>query len=289
MQILIWIAVLATAVIAACAVSIRMVKLAGIEELSDAHLVLKSSVANIKQEVQTISENQINLITEIPAYPSLFGKKIVYDGDSIAESRENNGGGYAQQIAELTGNTYENLAVGGGWLCYNEKKHSVVRNLVNLPSDGDLYCFEGGINDYWGNAPLGQCDPADYTGKLDTKTVCGAMETIFRYCMENFPGRPVCFVIVHKIQNTAVSKNANGDTFEDYRNAMVAVCQKYSIPYFDAFTESGLNGWNDTQNQLYLTANSKEKPDGIHPNEEGYRRYYVPQLLDLFTEIMPVE
>lgn len=223
----------------------------------------------------------------------LTGKKIVYDGDSIAESRLSyavNGGGYAKLIADAVGGTYENFAVGGARLTAkpsDKTYHSVVDNLTNLPFDGDLYCFEGGINDYWTPKTLGTFSKTDFTGALDKNTICGALETIFRYALSNFVGKPICFVITHKIQSTAYAKNANNDTFEDYRNAMVGICQKYSIPYYDAFSESGLNGWNTEQNNAYLTANTDGTADGTHPNEEGYKRYYVPQLISLFERIMP--
>ena len=229
------------------------------------------------------------------AYPNLVGKKIVYDGDSIAESRlsyANNGGGYAKLIADIVGGTYENQAAGGARLISavdGATYHSVVDNLPNLPKDGALYCFEGGINDYWTNVTLGEYDPYDYNSVLDTSTVCGALETIFRYTMEHMQGKPVCFVITHKIQKTAYAKNANGDTFQDYHDAMVGICEKYSIPYYDAFLYSGLNGWNKTHSERFLTANTEGKGDGCHPNEEGYMYYYVPQLLDLFAKIMPYE
>ena len=68
---------------------------------------------------------------------------------------------------------------------------------------------------------------------------------------------------------------------------MVSVCEKYSIPYYDAFNESGLNGWNATQNHNFMLFNDKGDHDGCHPNEEGYKRYYVPQLISLFERIMP--
>lgn len=121
---------------------------------------------------------------------------------------------------------------------------------------------------------------------VDATTIYGALETIFRYCLTNFVGKPVCFVITHKIQNSAYGTNSNGNTFWDYREAMINVCEKYSIPYYDAFTKSGLNGWNDAQNNAYLTGNSAGTGDGTHPNAEGYKRYYVSQLLALFQEIM---
>lgn len=220
----------------------------------------------------------------------LKGKKIVYDGDSICQGVYG-GGGYAKLIADKVGGTYDNQAIGGGRLSSavgGGSYHSVVDNLSNLPKDGDLYCFEGGINDYWTPKQLGTYSKTDYTSSIDPTTVCGALENIFRYALNTFSGKPICFVISHKIQNTAYNENENGDTFEDYRNAMVGICEKYSIPYYDAFSESGLNGWQTTQNNTFLTGNAGGSGDGCHPNEEGYKRYYVPQLIALFEKIMPV-
>lgn len=222
------------------------------------------------------------------SHEPLSGKKIIYDGDGIAAVSSLNGGGYAQIIADVTGGTFENHAQGGGRLTTDSLRHSVVDNLENLPLDGDLYCFEGGINDFWGNVPLGEITPG-YTDELDETTLCGALETIFRYMMKNMTEKPVCFVITHKVQYTATDGNQNGDSFQDYRDAMVRVCEKYSIPYYDAFTRSGLNGWNPEQNARYLNANENGVGDGCHPNEDGYKRFYVPQLLALFREIMPVD
>ena len=286
------IAAFAVAVLAACLVMNRMIEISGIREtqafsgeLSARIRAVEDNMENLREEFLHSEGNQ----QTTGMYETLRGKKIVYDGDSIAVSKDSNGGGYPALIAELTGGTYVNCAKGGARLCSFSGKHSVVDNLVNLPTDGDLYCFEGGINDYWANTPLGEVDPKDYSGEYDTETVCGALETIFSYCLEHYPGKPVCFVIAHKVKKTAAAPNANGDTFEDYRNAMIRVCEKYSIPYYDAFSESGLNGWNPTQSERFMTGNSENAPDGIHPNAEGYKRYYVPQLIDLFQKLMPAE
>ena len=240
-------------------------------------------------------ENEIEILKDNTTKSILKGKKIVYDGDSIAESRTgaiaNNGGGYAKIIADMTDGTYVNQAVGGGYLrsTTEQDKHSVVDNLENLPKDGDLYCFEGGINDYWTNAVLGTYSLENYTDEVDKTTVCGALETIFRYAINNFVGKPICFVIVHKVGDTAYTKNTEDKTFKDYRDSMVAICEKYSIPYYDAFAESGLNGWNTIQSNTYLTANTSGTADGTHPNELGYKHYYVPQLIALFKKILPVD
>ena len=185
----------------------------------------------------------------------LTGKKIVYDGDSICAGTHG-GGGYAKLIADKVKGFYENQVIGGGRLRTQEGSsesfHSIVDNLINLPTDGDLYCFEGGINDYWTYGDLGSYDYENFTSDLDTTTVCGALETIFRYALNNFVGKPICFIITHKIQGTAYNANSNGNTFKSYHDAMVGICEKYSIPYYDAFNESGLNGWNTAQNMHIL-------------------------------------
>jgi hypothetical protein len=37
-----------------------------------------------------------------------------------------------------------------------------------------------------------------------------------------------------------------------------------------------------------MTANISGTGDGTHPNELGYKQYYVPQLIALFKKIMPI-
>lgn len=214
-------------------------------------------------------------------------KTVIYDGDSICHGVSTNGG-YARLIAEKVGGMYVNQGVGGARLTSKASgatHHSVCDNIVNLPTTGDLYCFQGGVNDYWANnVPLGTYSKSDFTGSVDTSTVCGALEYIFRYALTNFLGKPICFIITHKCSGAIYNKNTMGDTFEDYRNAMVGICNKYSIPYYDAFSESGLNGWNTAQKSAYF-----QNADGCHPTEDGYKRYYVPQLISLFERIMPIE
>ena len=231
----------------------------------------------------------------VPKATNLYGKKIAYDGDSIAESRLTtlaNGGAYAKLIAEITKGSYTNQAASGGHLSstlnnpyYGDSSvHSVVDNITNLPTDYDLYCFEGGINDYWANIPLGNVSD-DYTSAVDINTVAGALEYIFRYSLNHFIGKPIVFVIVHKVQTTFITENSVGDTFKDYHDMFVRVCNKYSIPYYDAYNYSGLNGWNTIQSNNFLNAGASGA-DGTHPNKEGYLRYYVPQLIDIFSSVM---
>lgn len=260
-------------------------------------VVLLCSLCACRSNFMEYDGDEPTTSTTIPTTESdtdvnvLAGKTIVYDGDSICEGVYG-GGGYAELIAELTGSISINEGQGGGRLCTQDGSedsfHSVVDNIVNLPKDADLYCFQGGINDWWSYGQLGSYDADDFTGELDTTTVCGALEAIFRYAFENFDGK-VCFVITHKIQSTAYKQNANGNTFTEYHDAMVGICEKYSIPYYDAFCDSGLNGWDDEWSSALLTGNAEGTPDGCHPNEEGYRLCYAPQMIELFEDLMAPE
>lgn len=227
----------------------------------------------------------------------IAGKKIAYNGDSICESRlaagnSFNGGAYAKLIADATGGSYENRGQSGGILCSvaadgAAASRKVCLDVENMAADADLICFEGGINDYWHSNPLGDYSESDYTSTVDTTTICGALESIFRQATTRWVGKPICFIIVHKITSTVYAANSAGYTFAQAREKMIGICNKYAIPYYDAFAESGLNAYNSIQNQNFLTSNSSGTPDGCHPNENGYKKYYVPQLINLFNKIIP--
>ena len=233
------------------------------------------------------------IITRGEVKPSrLAGLKIAYNGDSIAESRTSgtasNGGGYPKLIAEKTGSTYVNRAVGGGVLAVQEGRHNVVTDIVNMPDDADLICLEGGINDYWRSIPMGTFSKTDYNNVLDNTTVLGALEDILRQSIKKWVGKPICFVIVHKVLDTAWTKNSQGYTFEELREQMIGLLNKYSIPYYDCYEKGGLNAYIDELNNAYLTGGESTSGDGCHPNKEGYERYYVPQLISLFESILPM-
>ena len=255
------------------------------------------------KDINTVITEMRTALSNTGTQNILKGKKIVYDGDSICapwrdpSQNIDNGGAYPRLIAELVNGTsaateyYDNQAVGGGvfrtQLDIEEKKrrHSIVDNLVKLPTDGDLYCFEGGVNDHWSQTTLGDFIVDDYTGTLETTTFCGALEAVFRYCIENFIGKPICFIITHKCADQG---EINEHTFADFREKMIGICEKYSIPYYDAWKESGLNYWNEAHCESnFIIREGHPKGDKCHPNIEGYKRYYVPQLISLFERIMP--
>jgi len=234
----------------------------------------------------------------VPFTPSgsvsrLKGKKICYNGDSIAESRfsgfASNGGGYPYLIAQQTGGSYENKAVSGGTLSISSAGHHVCETISSMASDADLVCLEGGINDYWLHVPLGDFTESDFTGSLDETTVCGALESIFRQAINKWVGVPIVFVIVHKITTTAWTVNNAGYTFAQEREKLIGICKKYSIPYVDMWAEGGLNAYMSVLDNAYLNGGGNEHPDGCHPDVNGYKKYYVSRLIDMFERVLPYD
>ena len=223
----------------------------------------------------------------------LKGKKILYNGDSICEERYNvvgnNGGAYSKKIADLTGCIYENRAIGGGTIAISRASHNIVKDVENMSATADIVCFEGGINDYWQNVPLGTFSESDFTGVLDEKTVCGALESILRQALNKWVGVPICFILTHKIKPTVYKKNEANYTFMEQHDIMIKILNKYSIPYLDLFTCGGLNAYIDTLNDGFLNGGSNAHPDGCHPDENGYKKYYVRPIIKMFESILPID
>jgi lysophospholipase L1-like esterase len=258
-----------------------------------------SRTAEKKEYAVTVDDIGIAIIQSKP----LYNKKILYNGDSITESRMNisslayNGGAYPEIIKELTGCTYNNRAVGGAGLTQmvsgDSQYHVIVDDVVNMPDDADLVVFSGGINDFWRNRAIGTIDMDDYSNNyinnLDKTTLYGALESIFMQALLKWLGVPITFVITHKCDFTAERPNTQGDTFRDWHDAIIRCCHKYSIPYCDMFDYSGLNGGAiPAYSEAYLNANALGTSDGTHPNKEGYLRFYVPKLIPFFESLIKV-
>lgn len=205
-----------------------------------------------------------------------IGKKnIAFFGDSITS------GGYPELIGAVTGATVTNLGKSGATLATGTNSTYKIYDVVNEYSgDDDIICISGGYNDYGYAVPLGVLTEG-YTNEVDTTTVIGALEGMIRNLLTNHAQAKLYYIITHKANGSESLKQSNGLTFTDYHDAIVSVLKKYSIPFYDAFAYSGLitstvSDWGNTLRGLYT-----ENADGIHPNEDGYLKYYVYQIIDL--------
>ena len=71
---------------------------------------------------------------------------------------------------------------------------------------------------------------------------------------------------------------------EQQTEALKEVCKKYSIPYVDLMNESG--GFNC--NLEYIREKFTTDSDGCHPNELGYKTFYVTQIIKMLEKLIAI-
>ena len=202
-------------------------------------------------------------------------KTIAFFGDSIT------GGGYPELVGTITGAAVTNYGIGGATVASGvpDVAH-IVEDVAAYTGKHEILCVSGGYNDFCQEVPLGALTTG-YNAALDTTTLIGALESIFRKLLTSHSEAQIFYVLTHKIDGAENRQNDIGLTLTDYHDAIVRVLEKYSIPFYDAFADSGLitstaSDWGETLRTLYT-----KNADGTHPNVDGYLKYYVYQIIGL--------
>lgn len=156
-------------------------------------------------------------------------------------------------------------------------RHWLSTSVNDVSAEADYVLFEGGINDYLMNRPIGELT-GDMVSPVDITTVTGGMEYICRTLLTKCKGKKIMYIITPKAKNYAHLPNSNAagnKTWADYHDAILKVLRKYSIPCVDLFNNSTFN----TELESYLVYTKDN--DGVHPTEEGYNLFYVPQIVSV--------
>lgn len=255
------------------------------EEYADAAYFVVSSYRNAAQSTHYTQGTDFSVdcckyikagaAEEAPRY-RIGENTIAFFGDSITE------GGYPELIGSITGATVTNYGVGGATVAAGAAETStyIVDQIAAYTGNHDIVCISGGYNDFCQEVPLGTL-ATGYNATLDTTTLAGALESIFRKLLTSHSEAQIFYVITHKIDGAENRQNDIGLTLTDYHDAIVSVLEKYSIPCYDAFADSGLvtstaSSWGATLRSLYT-----KNADGTHPNEAGYLKYYVYQIISM--------
>lgn len=206
----------------------------------------------------------------------LSGKILSATGDSIAAGAGNNGSGYPEIVTSDNNMTLQNIAVGGGTVAYvNANTFCISRSISSMRSDADFVLLEGGGNDADSGVPLGTLS-SGYTATLDDTTFAGAIESMFKSALVRFPNKKIGYVFIHKCASLFDSRVSNS-----YYDMAKSACEKWGIPYLDLNTQvPPLNYITDLRTTY--TANA----DGYHPNELGYRTFYVPKVTAFLSTML---
>ena len=223
----------------------------------------------------------------------LFGKTIIWNGDSICQGGADKGN-WATRIAAKNSMIYKNYAVGGGTIAENLPKtkngndrHSVSATLDLMYEEyphADYIIFDGGTNDadLLGDAflgaektRLGTYEKTDFSGEYDRSTFTGALESIFYRATKYWIGKKIGFIIAQKMKENSVGI----DAFHNrrlYFDRAIEICHKWGIPYIDLWNTCYLNPFLPW---MYDNTKTKEEiaeenvcfyVDGQHLSSRGY-------------------
>ncbi len=213
----------------------------------------------------------------------LKGKILSVNGDSICAGAGFEGG-YAKIIAENNGMTLQNIARGGGTITaeqYTEDgkaRHWICRTIEEMDENADYIILEGGVNDAALGVPMGTITEG-FKAELDETTFCGAFESMLKQLTTRFAGKKIGYIFVHKMTDNYRSDHADDGT--SYYHAAKKCCEKWGVPFLDLNTTVppfAYFKYNTTDAQKEMVTTYTYNGDGWHPNEAGYKTYYVPKI-----------
>lgn len=211
-----------------------------------------SDISINKSEIEQLKNNGV--ITN----SKLKGKKWCVVGDSITEANSTASIKYHDIIKNNLGCTiYNHGKSGTGYAVSYAGGLAIVDRINQIPSDSDLITIFAGTNDWGRNlTTLG-------TFNDTTKnTFYGALKITLETIINNFPTKRIGVITPIPRSNYRNTNNAN-ETLKQYRDAIIEVCEYYSIPCLDLYKESGFYPTNSTFKTTYI-------PDGLHPNNLGH-------------------
>ena len=216
------------------------------------------------------------------AYNCLYGKKAMWNGDSICAADNDAQGGWAFRIGAANGMYAKNYAVSGGTIAENTgtNVHSVSSTLDGMITDfpdADYIIIEGGTNDadILGAAGLGTFDADDFSGAyidaLDNDTFSGALESIFYRLVTQMKGKHIGYIIPQKMGHTEVLVARR----RTYFDRAIAIAQKWGIPVLDLWDDLYFNWrlaahWDQTMTSAQNEAAGNLYLDGQHLTTTGY-------------------
>lgn len=217
------------------------------------------------------------------------GKKVIFLGDSITagvgvSTPENR---YTDVFARATGALVSNYGVSGSRIAKQKVVYFAPENafaerdfLLRADEDiketcADLVVVFGGTNDYGhGDAPMGAFfDRSEYT-------FYGALHSLINKLANKFPEARIVFMTPLHRDNEAEPFNSHGirvQPLRDYVNAMREVCEYYSVPVLDLYSNSGMQPAIKIHKELFM-------PDGLHPSDKGAAR--IALMLEEFVKTL---
>ena len=228
------------------------------------------SSSNISITVNDANYTATNNVITLPNYLTIpKDKKITIIGDSITYGFDGTDASlvakpYPWIIQDLLGVPVYNYGISGSTITGGGASTSIPGNSpMNIRYADMVYAdyalVLGGVNDYAIiSAPLGK------KGDTTNQTFYGALRILIEGLITKYPTGKIGFMTpLRKANDTA--PNVAGFTLKQYRDAIIDMCEDYSIPVLDLYAKGGchpnIGAWKNAN-----------LPDGLHPNQSYYRK-----------------
>lgn len=220
----------------------------------------------------------------------LYGKKILFCGDSICEAYVEKDNpkyariaGWAGRIGTYNNMDFVNKGLGGAAFSYfNPEKNPTYLILTQLQQEAetadsfDLVLLHGGVNDMWDKVPRGEISESRDPKDFDMETFAGAMEATFCYAKETYKNAAIGFLINFQT-HSGYGYLGNSKEMKLYWELAKQICDKWEIPYLDMYNEMPFK-------RMHIPTD--HGGDGIHPIYEGYEMLY-PHIEKFVESLVP--
>ena len=217
-------------------------------------------------------------------YNPLFGKSVVFTGDSICHGTSANDGldGWAGRIGRKNNMMWSNQGVSGGTIAEETGASFNICN-TNFGSDVDYIIIEGGTNDadiigsiLDGNVPakFGSYSFSDYYSDFDKTTFCGAFEHLIKRVTTDYPNARVGYIIAQKmgrLNSSTTDYTKENNNRRAYFETAINICKKWGIAVLNLWDEFPLNPMNPSH---YTQGETLLYTDGQHLTSNGYEYVY---------------
>lgn len=200
----------------------------------------------------------------------LKDKKFIFLGSSVTFGALSGEYSFVECLRDEDGITVlSKEAVSGTTLVTSEPDNYIERMLtIDKNLKADMFICQLSTNDGTRDKPLGVISNGTALEDFDTETITGALEYVIKYASDTW-NCPVVFY--------------TGSWFEcDLYNQMVdrlyELSKKWDIEIIDLYNDKELNSIDKSIYDSYMA-------DPIHPNRDGYVKWWTPFMRDRIIEI----
>lgn len=214
-----------------------------------------SSYATIENDVifELVKDGDYIKLIQSENISPLTGKKINVLGDSyVANHQQPVSNTWHYKIADKYNMTYRNYGINGNGMVSGNNPMS--ERYINMDDDADYVLIIGGTNDFNYQTEIEEfkSDLADFIENLTIK----------------YPNSIIAFFTIWNSleQLNPAYTSSKGIKLKEYNDAIVEECNKFSIPVFNSWNNSGIRAWDSTFRTNYF----QSPTDHAHLNASGH-------------------